>query len=64
MSREGLSSQDAADRIKKIEKRRHDYIDYFYGKKVDSPELYDIIINIDRVRPAVIDRIILDCLGG
>ncbi len=64
MEREDMDKSEAAEKIREIDKRRHNYIDYFYGKKVDSAELYDIIINIDRLDRDTETKLILDCIGG
>ena len=49
MDKEKTNQEDAEDLIKKIDKKRRDYIDYFYGKKVDSVSLYDMIINVEKL---------------
>jgi|GEM_PF-1854761 hypothetical protein len=56
--RDKISADEAEDKIKKIDKKRRDYIDYFYGKKVDSPDLYDMIINVERLRGKTLAKVL------
>lgn len=58
VEKERIPENEAEDRIKKIDKKRRDYIDYFYGKKVDSPELYDMIINVERLRGKALGKVL------
>ena len=56
--KEKISAGEAEDKIKKTDKKRRDYIDYFYGKKVDSPDLYDMIINVERLRGKTLSKVL------
>ncbi len=44
-AREGLSEEDAADRIQQRERARARYLQTFYGVRPEDPQLYDLVVN-------------------
>jgi len=58
MKKEKISAEEAEEKVKKIDRKRRDYISYFYGKKVDSPDLYDMIINVERLRGKALGKVL------
>ncbi|TYB31607.1 MAG: cytidylate kinase-like family protein [Candidatus Mcinerneyibacterium aminivorans] len=49
MDKLDLEKEEAINKIKTINKRRKDYISYFYDEDINDNSLYHFIVNVDRL---------------
>lgn len=49
MKNSELSQKEAEAKIKKINKNRADYINYYYGKDCYDGKLYNFVVNVDKI---------------
>ncbi len=52
MEQLGIDRNEAIAHIQKVDKERNDWMQFFYGLDWGEPTLYDIIINLEKVRLA------------
>ena len=61
--RHGVSLQAAAAQVEASDRYRHHYLRRFYHVRADDPELYDLIINTERMTPEGAANLIYDALS-
>lgn len=49
MSKEGITRKDAVKFLEKLDDERVKWSEFFYGMDTRNPELYDLLINIDKL---------------
>ena len=54
----------AAAHNRETDLARHRYVKARFGRDIDDPHLYDLVINTDRMSPAAVARLIIDALHG
>ena len=54
----------AAAHNRETDLARHRYVKARFGRDIDDPHLYDLVINTDRMSPAAVTRLIIDALHG
>jgi cytidylate kinase len=59
----GLSHLAAAEYVRQKDRGRKRYVKKYYGKDIDDPLLYDVVINTDEVAYAEAARMIADAVG-
>jgi len=63
--RSGLpNEQDAAAAVAESDRNRAQYLEQFYGVREESPTLYDIVINTDRLSVDQAVAVIVAAVGG
>ncbi len=61
--RHGISLQAAEAQVEVSDRTRHNYLKRFYHVRADDPELYDLIINTERMTPEAAASLICDALA-
>jgi len=59
-----LNEQDAAAAVAESDRNRAQYLEQFYGVREESPTLYDIVINTDRLSVDQAVAVIVAAVGG
>jgi cytidylate kinase len=59
MRREQLNEQQARRRIHELDRGRREFVQWFSGKDVADPQLYDMVLNVGRLGPAAVADLIV-----
>jgi len=59
-----IEEKEAKEKIKETNKRRHDYIKYFYNVDIDDPLLYHFIVNVDKLGKDNLYKFLATIKGG
>ena len=54
----------AAAHNRETDLARHRYVKARFGRDIDDPHLYNLVINTDRISPTAVARLIIDALHG
>jgi len=55
-------SQTAVDHILETERARRRYVRTRFGRDINDPHLYDLLINTDQMTPTAVARLIVEAL--
>lgn len=56
----GITESEAADRLRRDDRARRDYLKTHFGRNIDDPELYHLVINTDSLGDEEAARLIAD----
>jgi cytidylate kinase len=59
----GISVEEAASRVRVIDRERVDFVRDHFHKDAADPRLYDLVLNSSRLTPAAQVNLVLDALG-
>ncbi len=59
-----ISEEEACNKIKTINKRRRDYLSYFYDEEINDNSLYHYIVNVDKLGKDNLYNFLKHLIGG